>query len=58
MDVRSPYNFIAITQVQKPNGEWCDAPHLEDSVLMIFGTLINYWTGDKFQATVSILYHA
>ncbi|QRW15977.1 2OG-Fe(II) oxygenase family protein [Rhizoctonia solani] len=39
-------------QVQLPNGEWLDAPVVDDAVLVNIGDLFDFWSGGRYPSTV------
>ena len=38
-------------QIQTPDEEWIDAPHVEDSFTVNIGDLMARWTGDRWRST-------
>ncbi|KAG9074749.1 hypothetical protein FRC06_010489 [Ceratobasidium sp. 370] len=39
-------------QVKLPNGEWLDAPVVDDAVLVNIGDLFEFWSGGRYTSTV------
>ncbi|KAG8763800.1 hypothetical protein FRC12_008401, partial [Ceratobasidium sp. 428] len=39
-------------QIKLPNGEWLDAPVVDDAVLVNIGDLFDFWSGGRYTSTV------
>ncbi|KAG8693356.1 hypothetical protein FRC08_009173 [Ceratobasidium sp. 394] len=39
-------------QIELPNGEWLDAPVVDDAVLVNIGDLFEFWSGGRYTSTV------